>query len=153
MDIQFFDEESRFKYRCAAIIIENNHLLLHKVYDYWTPPGGKVLVMENSRVSVERELFEESGERINVLQHLFTSETFYNRHGFPHHELCIYYLAESKDLWNRGQTIVGDEGGRPIEYQWVPVDELSTIDVQPAFILDYIHDLKKTPPHIIVDER
>lgn len=155
MDIQFFheNENARFKYRCAALIIENNHLLLQSVYDYWTPPGGKVAMMENTKDAVVREIYEESGQNINILKYLFTAELFYIRHQRHHHELGIYYLAESKSLWEKGKRITGSEGGKPIQYQWVPLDELKSYNIQPAFLLDYIHHLNEAPPHIIVDER
>lgn len=152
MDVQFFDGDARFKYRCAAVIIENDHILLHKVYDYWTPPGGKISVMENSFEAVQREIYEESGEEIDVIRHLFTSETFYSRHDFPHHEVAVYYLAGSKALWNKGKTITGDEGGRPIEYRWFHINDLPSMDIQPSFISEYIHRLEEAPAHIIVDE-
>lgn len=35
MDITFTKDNKRFKYRASALIIENNHILLQNIKDYW----------------------------------------------------------------------------------------------------------------------
>ncbi|WP_156958464.1 hypothetical protein [Virgibacillus sp. SK37] len=48
MDATFKLENAVFNYRVAAVMLEKNHLLLHKQVNdnYWALPGGRVKVLE-----------------------------------------------------------------------------------------------------------
>jgi len=59
--------------RAAAIIIDNNKILLvkhvHPItgFEWWVPPGGGIEVSDNSiKDCIIRETFEETGYKINV---------------------------------------------------------------------------------------
>ncbi|MGV2927656.1 NUDIX domain-containing protein [Macrococcus capreoli] len=102
MDITFKKENMRFKYRTSALIIENNHILLQNIREYWALPGGKVQMLEDSKAALKREIFEELDAEIEIKQsNIFIEQTYHNKEK-SFHELGIYYICHSKSLWDRG---------------------------------------------------
>lgn len=134
MDITFTKENMRFKYRTSALIIENNHILLQNIRDYWAPPGGKVQMLEDSKAALKREIFEELNAEIEIRQSsIFIEQTYHNKEK-SFHELGIYYICHSKSLWDRGISIIGNENGEDMEYRWFPLSEIKNVNIQPELL-------------------
>ena len=68
MDIRFQLGDTRFNYRSAGILIQNEHVLFHRHKDdsYWALPGGGVEIGESTKESIMREWKEELGEKVTV---------------------------------------------------------------------------------------
>ncbi|QYA41312.1 NUDIX domain-containing protein [Macrococcoides bohemicum] len=152
MDIIFTKEKMRFKYRTSALIINNNHILLQNIREYWTPPGGKVQMLEDSRTALKREIFEELSTDIEIEQSAIFIEQTYHSQKKSFHELGIYYFCHSKSLWNRGISIIGCENGEDMEYRWFPLNEIEKINLQPAVLKDKLLGENKIFEHIINHE-
>jgi ADP-ribose pyrophosphatase YjhB (NUDIX family) len=86
-------EQSAFNYRVAGILVENEHVLLHKMADnkHWSLPSGRVRMMEDSQTSLKREISEELGIQVNVNQLLWIVENFFKYNGENYHELGLQY--------------------------------------------------------------
>ena len=71
MDVRFQTGSKRFNYRAAGILIEQDHVLLHKQVDdqYWALPGGRVELGEQARDTIVREMKEELGYEVHVDQY------------------------------------------------------------------------------------
>ena len=74
-DCGFTKENNWFRYRAAAIIVENNCVLLatNDKVDYYYSVGGGVQMGEKAGDAVVREVFEETGihyeiERLAILK-------------------------------------------------------------------------------------
>lgn len=152
MDITFTKDNKRFKYRASALIIENNHILLQNIKDYWAPPGGKVQMMEDSRIALKREIFEELSTDIAIEQNAIFIEQTYHSQEKSFHELGVYYFCHSKSLWDRGISIIGCENGEDMEYRWFPIIEIEKINLQPAVLNDKLLGENKIFEHIINHE-
>lgn len=152
MDITFTKDNKRFKYRASALIIENNHILLQNIKDYWAPPGGKVQMMEDSRIALKREIFEELSTDIAIEQSAIFIEQTYHSQEKSFHELGVYYFCHSKSLWDRGISIIGCENGEDMEYRWFPIIEIEKINLQPAVLNDKLLGENKIFEHIINHE-
>lgn len=152
MDITFTKDKKRFKYRTSALIIENNHILLQNFNDYWTPPGGKVQMLEDSKTALKREIFEELSTEIDIEQSTFFIEQTYHLQEKSFHELGVYYFCHSKLLWDRGTNIIGCENGEVMEYRWFPLNEIEKINLQPAVLKDKLLGENKIFEHIINHE-
>ena len=63
-DCGFTKENNWFRYRAAAIIVENDCVLLasNSKADYFYSVGGGVHIGEKAEDAVVREVFEETGE-------------------------------------------------------------------------------------------
>ncbi|RAI82690.1 NUDIX domain-containing protein [Macrococcoides goetzii] len=152
MDITFTKDNKRFKYRASALIIENNHILLQNIKDYWAPPGGKVQMLEDSRIALKREIFEELSTDIAIEQSAIFIEQTYHSQEKSFHELGVYYFCHSKSLWDRGTSIIGCENGEDMEYRWFPIIEIEKINLQPAVLKDKLLGEHKIFEHIINHE-
>lgn len=152
MDITFTIDKQRFKYRTSALIIENNHILLQNIKDYWTPPGGKVQMLEDSKTALKREIFEELSTDIEIEQSAIFIEQIYHNDEKSFHELGVYYFCHSKSLWDRGISIIGNENGEDMEYRWFPLNEIEKINLQPAVLKDKLLGKNKIFEHIINHE-
>lgn len=152
MDITFTHDNMRFKYRASALIIENDHILLQNFNDYWTPPGGKVQMLEDSKTALKREVLEELCTDIDVVQCAIFIEQTYHLQERSFHELGVYYFCHSKSLWDRGMSIVGNENGEDLEYRWFPINEIDKINIQPAILKEKLLDENKDFEHIINHE-
>ncbi len=67
MDVRFQAEGIKFNFRAAGILIERDHVLLHKQREdhHWALPGGGIELGERSKDAVVREFEEELGCKCN----------------------------------------------------------------------------------------
>ena len=130
--------------RPAALIIENNHILLLS-YHYeagtkFALPGGNVDSGENFDQTVRRELEEELGIEVEVGEMIAVGQV----HATNDYDACLHVLFE-------GDIVGGIPALQPDETTandlvWVPADKIAELNVYPALndaILDFIHTGKK----------
>lgn len=87
MDVSVIINNTKFNYRVATLIKNDDKLLLHKSKedDFYAIPGGRIMIGENSENALKRELQEEIGAKINIKDYLGTVENFfeYNEKKIP----------------------------------------------------------------------
>ncbi|MRG87184.1 NUDIX hydrolase [Salinibacillus xinjiangensis] len=153
MDATFRMENTIFNYRVAAVMIEDNHVLLHKqVHDkHWALPGGRVKVLEDSKTTVVREVKEELDLDVKVAHLLWMTENFFTYNAKDFHELGLYYrvFPETGDFVLRKEPFYGEEGEHLI-YQWIPIEKLEEIVLQPEFLKTSLKEIPTSPEHLIV---
>lgn len=154
MDAVFKTDAGVFNYRVAGVWIEKDHILLHKEVNgcHWSLPGGRVAVMEESNTAVEREFQEELGIQMKVEKFLWSTENFFKYEGKSFHEIGFYYLVTPvTDYQFTRQPFFGIEGERLI-YQWVPIEELPSMSLQPAFLKEELKSFSHQAKHIVIKE-
>ncbi|MBT2691657.1 NUDIX hydrolase [Bacillus sp. ISL-55] len=153
MDATFYMEKAVFNYRVAAVMIVDNHVLIHKQVkdEHWALPGGRVELLEDSQTSVVREVKEELGIDIKVDRLLWFTENFFDYNNKDYHEIGLYYkVAPLNGSFNfHKDEFFGEEGERLI-YQWVPISNLEKIKLYPEFIRTSLSELPEVPQHLIV---
>lgn len=94
--VTFEKGDIRFNYRVVGIVFNKNWVLLHRAEedDFWTPPGGRVELLEPSKDALKREMHEELGVEVCVERLIWIVETFFKDGGTLFHELGLYYLVE-----------------------------------------------------------
>ena len=156
MDCGFCKDGNWFRYRAAAIIIEDGCVLAAKNdrFSYYYSVGGAVEHFETSANAVEREVFEETGVHYEVDRLKFIHENFFGEQedkGERCHEVTFYYLMKprgSKELHDDGYCL---DGVRE-HMVWIPIEKYAEYDAYPRFFAEKLKDLSGGIEHIITRE-
>lgn len=148
-----------FRYRAAAIIIEDGCLLLagNSKEDYYYSVGGGVHMNETAEDAVIREVFEETGVHYSIDRLAVIHENFWNGsgaydNGLKCHEIAFYYLMKprgTKILHSSSYTSFGDKESM----YWIPLEDFDNHTIYPSFLKDYLISQKEGIQHIITDDR
>lgn len=145
-----------FRYRAAAVIIENGCVLLasNETSDYYYSVGGGVHFGESAEEAVVREVFEETGVEYEIDRLAFVHENFFRGNGMTEgllcHEIALYFLMKPKGLQTLNSDSVCAEGR---EYMnWVPIGELGDLKVFPRFFAEKLIDIPGQIEHIVSNE-
>lgn len=157
-DCGFSKENKWFRYRAAAIIVEDGCVLFarNEKDDYYYSIGGGVHMGESSVDAVKREVFEETGveyevDRLAVIHENFFDENQGSLKDLNCHEISLYYLMKprgSQKLNSNSYTM-----GVKENMHWIPIEELDKHRAYPTFMKDYLQKEHSGIEHIITDER
>jgi len=148
-DISYTNGHQRFRYRAAAIIIEEGAIcfMSSPSEDYHYSVGGAVQFGETTEEAVLREVIEETGQQYEIDRLVCFHENFFSNsngvlRGLDCHEICLYYLMKPKGKQFQGQ--IEDE-----TVHWIPIQELENHRVFPTFIPQILKGLDMGIQHII----
>ena len=155
MDATFYMKTAVFNYRVAAIMIVDNHVLIHKQVkdEHWALPGGRVELLEDSQTSIVREVKEELGIDVKVDRLLWFTENFFDYNNKNYHEIGLYYKVSPTDgrFSMQSEAFFGEEGDWLV-YQWVPIGQLENILLYPEFVRTSLTELPDAPKHLIIKQ-
>ena len=144
-DIVFTEDNNKFNYRVAALIIQNNKLLLQTCpnEDFYALVGGRVSLFEDSKTAIIRECKEEIGIDITNPQLIDVIENFFVYNNKKYHELLFIYKVVLDD------NIYIKDGMKTIDKDnnynyWKDFKEIKNLNIKPILIKDiYLNkDLK-----------
>lgn len=158
-DCGFQKEDNWFRYRAAAIIVEDDCVLFagNEIDDYLYSIGGGVHMNEKAEEAVLREVFEETGVHYEIDRLAIIHENFFVGDGGTMtkgnhcHEVAFYYLMKprgTKELNSNSHTC-----GVKEYMHWIPIKDLDKYKAFPAFIKEYLQDIPNEIIHIVTDER
>lgn len=157
-DCGFTKGNKWFRYRAAAIIVENGCVLFagNEKDDFYYSIGGGVHHGETAENAVLREVFEETGvhyeiERLAVIHENFFDEKGGTLKGMDCHELSFYFLMKprgTKELHSNSMT-----QGVKEEMCWIPIKELDNYKAYPTFLKEYLSKEHVGVEHIVTNER
>lgn len=154
--ICFDSEHGRFNFRSAAVIIHNDHLLIHRAVkdDFWALPGGRVELFETSEDAVKREIAEEIGAKCSVQRQLWQVESFFEYNSKRFHELGNYYLVSLIDHPTIQSEIdfEGIEKDVDLIFRWIPLSKISQYKLKPEFLIEKLIDLPESIALITINE-
>lgn len=156
-DCSFNKENNRFRYRAAAIIIEDECVLFagNSLEDYYYSIGGGVFMGETAEDAVKREVYEETGinyevERLAVIHENFFYGKGGSLDGLHCHEIEFYYLMKprgTKEL-NSNSYVFGVKE----EMHWIPIKDLDKYKAFPSFLKEYLSKPHDEIVHIVTHE-
>ena len=157
-DCGFTRENHWFRYRAAAIIVENGCVLLagNENEDYLYSVGGGVHMGETAEAAVLREVLEETGvqyeiDHLAVIHENFFNETSGTLKGLDCHEISLYFLMKprgTQELHSNSYTCGARE-----EMHWIPINDLNKYKAFPSFLKEYLSTEHSGIEHIVTDER
>lgn len=157
-DCGFTKEDQWFRYRAAAIIIENGCVLFagNKNEDYLYSIGGGVHMGETAQDAVLREVFEETGVHYEIGHLAVIHENFFNENkgslkGLNCHEISLYFRMKprgTQELHSNSYVYGAKE-----EMHWIPIKDLHKYKAFPSFLQEYLRTEHHGIEHIITDER
>ena len=157
-DCGFTKENKWFRYRAAAIIVEEGCVLFAKneIDDYYYSIGGGVHMGETAEDAVKREVFEETGvhyevDRLAVIHENFFDENMGTLKGMDCHEVSFYFLMKP-----RGSKKLNSDSysqGVRENMHWIPIEKLDQYKAFPIFMKEYLQSEHEGIEHIVTDER
>lgn len=158
LECSFIKEDNRFRYRAAAIIVEDGYVLLagNEKEDYLYSIGGGVYMGEKAEEAVVREVFEETGVKYEIDKLAIIHENFFRNEigpfkGLDHHEISFFFLMKPRGTRElNSNSFVFDVKE---EMHWIPIEDLDKYKAYPSFIKDYLSRDHEGIEHIITDGR
>ncbi len=154
----FTDENRWFRYRAAAIIVEDGCVLFagNENENYIYSIGGAVHMGETAEAAVKREVFEETGVEYAVDHLAVIHENFFNENtgslkGLECHEIALYYTMKP-----RGTRVLHSNSytmGVKETMHWIPIDKIGQYKAFPTFLKDFLLSDHDGIEHIVTDER
>ena len=160
-DCCFEQDGFTFRYRAAAIIIEDECVLMayNNRDDYYYSIGGGVHLGETSVEAVTREAKEETGIAYEVDRLAFVNESLFHGDGTLAGKQChcieLYYLMKPKNVQQVcSGSYTGVTANNTEEYvQWIPIKDLGNYKIFPEFFKEKLFNLPSEVEHFISDER
>ncbi len=141
MDLGFVKEDKWFRVRACAVIVQDNKVLMckNKMDDFYYSVGGGIHHGEKIEDAVIREVFEETGEMLEIDRLLFIHQNFFDGNfslfldnELKCHEIAFYFLMKEtdKNLINVGKTTDNKEE----KTVWINFNDFKTKTVYPKFL-------------------
>ncbi len=147
-DIRYKENNYQFHYRTSAIIYnkDKTKILLFKSSnrDFYMLPGGKVNELESSEDALKREVQEETGLEISIIDFKCFSECVVTDKEMTYQQVEAIYEASYNDEINNDE-FNGLEGNW-ILFKWFNINDLDNVLIEPKEIKDI---LKNNKNHIV----
>lgn len=146
MDFRTKIDNQVFGVRATALMVRDGKIYLCKVDDHsYCTIGGAIAVGETTEAAVKREVHEELGCEVKVERLAFIVENYFEVGGQNIHRIEFQYLVTPI---TEPQAVMV-EGGRSRTCEWVDLDDLPDINLNPAFLKTALKDWDGQVKHIV----
>ena len=156
MDLSVVLNNQKLNIRACAIIIHDNKLLVHNNVNesHVALVGGRVKIGESSEQTLKREIMEEMGKEIEIMEYVSTIENFFEADDMPYHEIMFVYSVDFKNEEDKKiiETIHNVEGEDELRYDWIDLDKIDEYPLKPDILKELLRN-NKYLGHGINDER
>ena len=160
-DCCFMVNKHWFRYRAGALIVEDGKLLVMKTKssDCYYTVGGGVHMGESAESCVLREVQEETGVPYEIDHLAVICENFFIGteeiiKDYTCHVIEFYFLMKPRGTQELNAESYGWNRERE-EKHWIPLEEVSQIDLRPQFLRTRMPEILKGNSliHIVNDDR
>ena len=156
MDLTVVLDNKKLNIRACALIIHKNKLLVHNNVNesHVALVGGRVKIGESSEDTLKREIKEEMGKEIEILEYVSTIENFFDADDMPYHEIMFVYRVDFKDDEDKKiiDSIKNIEGEDELRYDWIDLDKIEEYPLKPQILKNMIIN-NRFSIHEINDDR
>ena len=156
MDLSVVLNNQKLNIRACAIIIHDNKLLVHNNVNesHVALVGGRVKIGESLEQTLKREIMEEMGKEIEIIEYVSTIENFFEADDMPYHEIMFVYRIDFKNEEDKKiiETIHNVEGEDELRYDWIDLAKINEYPLKPDILKDLLRNSKYLG-HGINDER
>ena len=132
MDISVKMGDEKFNYRVSAIIISNGRILAmyhEKPSEYYSLPGGRVMMEETAEQAMRREVRAELGVSLKISRPLWLNQSFFTMD------------TADAGLLERQNTFTRTEGTDTHIFKWLEIAQLKDETFYPLFLKKEISNL------------
>ena len=137
-----------FGVRATALIVKDNRLLVVEDEDGFYTIGGAIQVDEATEDAVVREVKEELGVASRAIQLAFIVENRFEQAGVHYHNIEFHYLVDLLE----DAPLTMQEDTKQLPCRWLALEDLSTVDLKPAFLKTALPDWDGQLRHIHLKE-
>lgn len=151
-DISFILNDIKYNFRVASIIRHNDKVLLHKNINdpFYTIPGGRIKILEDSISALKREFREEINAKINIKKMIAVVENFFNYENKKYHEIMFIYESDFTDInFYNTEVIKGIENKGNLQFTWKKKEDLDSLDIRPINIKKLLYSETEDFLHIL----
>ena len=156
MDLSVVLNNQKLNVRACAIIIHDNKLLVHNNVNesHVALVGGRVKIGESSEQTLKREIMEEMGKEVEIIEYISTIENFFDADDMPYHEIMFVYRVDFKNEEDKKivNTIYNVEGEDELRYDWIDIKKIAEYPLKPNILKNMIIN-NKFNIHEINDDR
>ena len=149
MDYDVKINNDRISARVSAVVYNSDltKILIFKGKDkdYYLLPGGRIMLNEDSKNAVAREIKEELGWQL-TFDFLAIEEIFLKHNDINNHQYGFVYKAIYKGIIEN--SFYGKEDDYQV-FEWINISELENYNIKPEEIKEII---QKGVTHIIIKE-
>ena len=143
--------------RVGAIIMKDSKILMigNEKVDYLYSVGGRIKFGETAEEAIIREVFEETGVKMEIERLGFVHENYFYGDAFSNlgkliYEISFYfYMSVPSEFTPISESFTEDNSKEYLK--WVSLDE--DIKMYPEFFRTELSDPKESVRHFVTDER
>ena len=147
-DFRTKSNQTVFGVRATALIVKDNRLLVVEGEDGFYTIGGAIQVDEATEDAVVREVKEELGVVSRAGQLAFIVENRFEQDGIHYHNIEFHYLV---DLLEEAPLVMQEET-KSLPCRWIPLNQLHTFPLKPAFLRTALPGWDGQLQHIHLEE-
>ena len=151
--LTFKEDKGVFNYRVGGVFLNSGKILLHRseLDNFWSLPGGRCDLFENSQETILREMMEEIGVKVKIDRLLWIVENFFDYDSHKYHEIAFYYFLnfDKGSKYYIENSFNGLEDDLKLEFKWFDINELTNLPIYPSFIKNKIKNISENIEHII----
>ncbi|MGT2774489.1 NUDIX hydrolase [Streptococcus hyovaginalis] len=146
MDFRTKIDYHSFGVRVSALMLKDDKLYLAKSpKDEYYLLGGAILVNELTEDAIKREIYEEVGVEIEVGQLAFIVENHFSLENTHYHQIEFHYVVTPLSSPNSEM----EEGGQTRRCEWVSLNDLENINLNPNFLKTALKNWDGQLKHIV----